>query len=204
MSLSATATFFSYCRDDSDFALRLAEDLKAAGEGVGRGQRAGVADPARPQRLCDQRGLEPGRQAAGDGEWGPDGEDLVTQHCHAGRAGRSCLLSFGGGGSFPSSGWKRHALAWRNRPRKDSGFSLGSPTHALPFAASCLFPIRVHLCKSAVDSFSFLPTLGKSLVTLVFPPSLFFLHFLCRCVTPDSGDPRQKARVALCSLKTIS
>ncbi len=31
MAADAPAAFFSYCRDDSDFALRLAEDLKAAG-----------------------------------------------------------------------------------------------------------------------------------------------------------------------------
>jgi photosystem II stability/assembly factor-like uncharacterized protein len=31
---SAQAAFFSYCREDSDFALRLAEDLKAAGASV--------------------------------------------------------------------------------------------------------------------------------------------------------------------------
>jgi len=31
---AAPAAFFSYCRDDSDFALRLAEDLKAAGAAV--------------------------------------------------------------------------------------------------------------------------------------------------------------------------
>jgi len=30
----APAAFFSYCRDDSEFALRLAEDLKAAGANV--------------------------------------------------------------------------------------------------------------------------------------------------------------------------
>ena len=34
MSADAPAAFFSYCRDDSDFALRLAEDLKAAGAAV--------------------------------------------------------------------------------------------------------------------------------------------------------------------------
>lgn len=34
MTLSAMATFFSYCREDSDFALRLAEDLKADGADV--------------------------------------------------------------------------------------------------------------------------------------------------------------------------
>jgi len=35
---SAPAAFFSYCREDSDFALRLAEDLKAAGASVWRDQ----------------------------------------------------------------------------------------------------------------------------------------------------------------------
>ena len=34
MAASASVTFFSYCREDSDFALRLAEDLKAAGADV--------------------------------------------------------------------------------------------------------------------------------------------------------------------------
>ena len=34
MSADAPAAFFSYCRDDSDFALRLAEDLKATGAAV--------------------------------------------------------------------------------------------------------------------------------------------------------------------------
>ena len=34
MAADAPAAFFSYCRDDSDFALRLAEDLKAAGAAV--------------------------------------------------------------------------------------------------------------------------------------------------------------------------
>ena len=34
MALGAPAAFFSYCRDDSDFALQLAEDLKAAGANV--------------------------------------------------------------------------------------------------------------------------------------------------------------------------
>jgi len=34
VAADAPAAFFSYCRDDSDFALRLAEDLKAAGAAV--------------------------------------------------------------------------------------------------------------------------------------------------------------------------
>ena len=34
MAADAPAAFFSYCREDSDFALRLAEDLKAAGAAV--------------------------------------------------------------------------------------------------------------------------------------------------------------------------
>jgi len=34
VAADASAAFFSYCRDDSDFALRLAEDLKAAGAAV--------------------------------------------------------------------------------------------------------------------------------------------------------------------------
>jgi len=39
-------------------------------EGVGHEHRQGTAGPERPQRPCLQRGLEPGRQAAGDREWG--------------------------------------------------------------------------------------------------------------------------------------
>ena len=34
MAADVPAAFFSYCREDSDFALRLAEDLKAAGANV--------------------------------------------------------------------------------------------------------------------------------------------------------------------------
>ena len=34
MAVDASAAFFSYCREDSGFALRLAEDLKAAGANV--------------------------------------------------------------------------------------------------------------------------------------------------------------------------
>ena len=34
MAADAPAAFFSYSRDDSEFALRLAEDLKAAGAAV--------------------------------------------------------------------------------------------------------------------------------------------------------------------------
>jgi len=34
VAADAPAAFFSYCREDSDFALRLAEDLKAAGATV--------------------------------------------------------------------------------------------------------------------------------------------------------------------------
>src|SRR3974390_621880 len=45
---------------------------------------------------------------------------------------------------------------------------------------------------------------SRILVTLVFPPSLFLLHFLRRCVNPESGGPRPKARAAFCSLKSIS
>lgn len=34
MAADALAAFFSYCRQDSEFALRVAEDLKAAGANV--------------------------------------------------------------------------------------------------------------------------------------------------------------------------
>src|SRR5215831_9118419 len=34
VAADAPTAFFSYCREDSDFALRLAEDLKAAGANV--------------------------------------------------------------------------------------------------------------------------------------------------------------------------
>jgi len=57
MTLSATATFFSYCREDSDFALRLAEDLKAAGADV----------------WIDQLDIAPGQ------EWDNAIEDAVVQ-----------------------------------------------------------------------------------------------------------------------------
>ena len=57
MAADAPAAFFSYCRDDSDFALRLAEDLKAAGGAV----------------WIDQLDIEPGQ------EWDNAIEDAVTQ-----------------------------------------------------------------------------------------------------------------------------
>jgi hypothetical protein len=50
------AAFFSYCRDDSEFALRLAEDLKAAGGNV----------------WMDQLGIEPGLS------WDRTVEDALT------------------------------------------------------------------------------------------------------------------------------
>ena len=55
------------------------------GEGVGRGQRAGIADPERSRRRCDERGLEPGRQAAGDGEC-----RTRRRRCGMRPAGRNC------------------------------------------------------------------------------------------------------------------
>src|SRR5215471_4481436 len=56
--LAAPAAFFSYCRDDSDFALRLAEDLKAAGAAV----------------WMDQLDIEPGMR------WDRAVEDALN-HC---------------------------------------------------------------------------------------------------------------------------
>jgi molecular chaperone DnaK len=57
VSADAPAAFFSYCRDDSDFALRLAEDLKGAGAVV----------------WMDQLDIEPGQ------EWDSAVEDAVTR-----------------------------------------------------------------------------------------------------------------------------
>jgi hypothetical protein len=51
--------FFSYCRDDSEFALRLAEDLKAAGANV----------------WLDQLDIEPGQR------WARAVQDALT-NCH--------------------------------------------------------------------------------------------------------------------------
>ncbi len=57
MPADAPTAFFSYSREDSEFALRLAEDLKAAGAGV----------------WIDQLDIEPGQ------EWDNAIEDAVTQ-----------------------------------------------------------------------------------------------------------------------------
>lgn len=57
MPSDAPTAFFSYSREDSEFALRLAEDLKAAGAGV----------------WIDQLDIEPGR------EWDNAIEDALTQ-----------------------------------------------------------------------------------------------------------------------------
>src|SRR5271166_6090633 len=57
LPLDAPTAFFSYSREDSEFALRLAEDLKAAGAGV----------------WIDQLDIEPGK------EWDNAIEDAVTQ-----------------------------------------------------------------------------------------------------------------------------
>jgi len=57
MASDAPAAFFSYCRDDSEFALRLAEDLKAAGAPV----------------WMDQLDIEGGQ------EWDSAVEDAVTR-----------------------------------------------------------------------------------------------------------------------------
>ncbi len=57
MPLDAPTAFFSYSREDSEFAIRLAEDLKAAGAVV----------------WIDQLDIEPGQ------EWDNAIEDAVTQ-----------------------------------------------------------------------------------------------------------------------------
>ena len=65
LTLKATAAYVNSVAWSPDGKRLATASDGRDGEGVGRGQRPGSADPEAATQRCVQRGLEPGRQAAG-------------------------------------------------------------------------------------------------------------------------------------------